>query len=493
MGVLSDHCASLCLTATKRGAANLRREGIAPQRIRLAGDPLVDFFHTVNPIDYPLPFNTSATESAFCLVVIHSHQKQTTPSGVVEILTALEEIQRPLVCIVDPKMMHELEKMSWEPPNRLNVHVVSSYWDYLGLLLRCERCLTNSPDVMREAYLAHRLCLILDPNPWWPELMETGWAIPISTHGTSLSQAIDHVPLPDDGSNYLLGEKNISENIVQELTDFFSGVDSQTVSWSHHGPSHVLPKSDKTDLTFMNYRHQIHQFLAHDYLFVSFPEAPLLLNKQQRFLIMRHDIDFDLKRALCFAEMEAELGVKSTYFFLLRTDHYNVFSREGTDIVNRILGLGHDMGLHFDCAAYDEDADERSLASACRFEALMLENWFKYPVSIVSYHRPNQLVMTGDAALSYPLLHTYMKIFTMDIQYYSDSRGQWQFGFPSASDAFMQGRPMHILVHPIWWHEQPVPPYQTLLSYVDTQVESLERSIARNCVVYRNGWLKEEI
>ena len=97
----------------------------------------------------------------------------------------------------------------------------------------------------------------------------------------------------------------------------------------------------------MNYRHQIHQFLAHDYLFVSFPEAPLLLNKQQRFVIMRHDIDFDLEKALFFAEMEAELGVQSTYFFLLRTNHYNVFSREGTDIVKRILGLGHDMGLHF--------------------------------------------------------------------------------------------------------------------------------------------------
>ena len=123
----------------------------------------------------------------------------------------------------------------------------------------------------------------------------------------------------------------------------------------------------------------------------------------------------------------------------------------------------------------------------------MLENWLEYPVSTVSYHRPNQQVLTGDVALSYPLLHTYMKIFTKDIHYYSDSRGQWQFGFPSESDAFMQGRPMHILVHPIWWHEQPVPPYQTLLSYVDTQVESLERSIARNCVVYRNGWLKEEL
>lgn len=253
-----------------------------------------------------------------------------------------------------------------------------------------------------------------------------------------------------------------------------------------------MSKTETTDLTHANYRDQLHQFMAHDYRFVSFPEAPLLLNRKERFVIMRHDIDFDLKRALFFAEMEAELGVKSTFFFLLRTEHYNVFSAEGTDLIRRILDLGHYMGLHFDCAAYDPQADEKTLAAACRVESLMLENWFKSPVSIVSYHRPNQRVLEGGAGLSYPLMHTYMKAFTEDIQYYSDSRGRWQFGLPCESEAFKAGRPIHILVHPIWWHEQPVPAYDTLRSFLDTRVEALDRSIARNCVVYRTDSQKEE-
>ncbi|MGH3144624.1 MAG: hypothetical protein ACRDTR_02370, partial [Rubrobacter sp.] len=166
---------------------------------------------------------------------------------------------------------------------------------------------------------------------------------------------------------------------------------------------------------------------------------------------------------------------------------YNVFSKDGSDIVSQILDLGHHLGLHFDCAAYPASLAVEDLARACSHEVGMLEHWFGKPVSTVSYHRPDARVLAGDPAISAPLPHTYMDLFRNRIRYVSDSAGRWGSGSPTTSDEFGSGLPLHVLVHPIWWTEQPVSAYETLLQLVDQKTELLERSIAQNCKVFRTS------
>lgn len=74
-----------------------------------------------------------------------------------------------------------------------------------------------------------------------------------------------------------------------------------------------------------------------------------------RCVILRHDIDYDMGQAVRLAELEAEEGVRSTYFVLLRTDFYNAASRAGQEALQRIQALGHEIGLHFDEASYAPD------------------------------------------------------------------------------------------------------------------------------------------
>ena len=63
---------------------------------------------------------------------------------------------------------------------------------------------------------------------------------------------------------------------------------------------------------------------------------------------MRHDIDFSLKKALEFAEVEQEQKIRSTYFVLLTTDMYNAMSKEAGQKIRAIMKMGHEIGLHFD-------------------------------------------------------------------------------------------------------------------------------------------------
>ncbi len=58
------------------------------------------------------------------------------------------------------------------------------------------------------------------------------------------------------------------------------------------------------------------------------------------FLVLRHDIDTDARAALNFARIESPLGIRSSYFFRLKTWNKQVISR--------ILDAGNEAGYHFE-------------------------------------------------------------------------------------------------------------------------------------------------
>ena len=94
-----------------------------------------------------------------------------------------------------------------------------------------------------------------------------------------------------------------------------------------------------TDFTYEAYTAMLRGFVDAGYKFAGFPEAETLLADSSPFVLMRHDIDFELEAALRIAQLDAEQGVRSTFFFLARTTFYNVFSIPGTDQVRAILDL----------------------------------------------------------------------------------------------------------------------------------------------------------
>ncbi len=239
-----------------------------------------------------------------------------------------------------------------------------------------------------------------------------------------------------------------------------------------------------SNFTHSAYALLLEQLLQKGYKFKSFLEAKGALAAAERFVLMRHDIDFDLQKALEIARIEEQAGVRSTYFFMLRTEHYNLLTRDGTAAVREILGLGHYLGLHFDCASYAPETTIDEFAGACRREAGILESWFSQPVQVVSYHRPASNVLMGNAKLSEPYLNTYLPLFTKQIQYCSDSRGQWKYGTPTQTAAFANGEPLHILIHPIWWCRQQTEAVPVLNRLLEEKTEIFRGSFRENCSIF---------
>lgn len=181
----------------------------------------------------------------------------------------------------------------------------------------------------------------------------------------------------------------------------------------------------------------------------------------QRCVILRHDIDNSIEKALNIAELEHEQGVKSTYFTLLRTDFYNPASKKGLSALKKIQSLGHEIGLHFDEMAYDELED---VEDAIKNEAGILSDIIGAPITTVSMHRPSQKTLDANYDLN-PMVNSYSKTFFNDFKYLSDSRRRWREPVLDIIKSSEYDR-LHILSHPIWYQETEESIHDTIKRFV---------------------------
>ena len=146
---------------------------------------------------------------------------------------------------------------------------------------------------------------------------------------------------------------------------------------------------------------------------------------------------------------------------LLRTDFYNPASKQNVGYLKRIISLGHEVGLHFDEMAYDGLDD---VPCAIKKEADILADIIERPVTTVSMHRPSP--MTLDANYEIPgMVNSYGKTFFQDFKYLSDSRRRWREPVLDIIQSQQYDR-LHILTHPIWYHEQEESIHDTIKEFI---------------------------
>jgi hypothetical protein len=238
----------------------------------------------------------------------------------------------------------------------------------------------------------------------------------------------------------------------------------------------VKQKKLETQNRSKSYHDLIKGFLKKDYKTV-FYSSPLNSHKK---LILRHDIDFSCGYAYEMSKTEKELGVKATYFFLLRTDSYNLLSKKNVDLVSQIINNGHAASLHFDPLVYGDD-----FINGFRYEREIFEKTFNTKISIISIHRPNDFFLNYDETID-GVEHTYQKKYFKDIKYISDSQGSFRFGHPFETEAFRTGESIHLLIHPIWWQGKGKSNIDVLCSYINESQSFLHTHVGENCIPYKN-------
>lgn len=228
------------------------------------------------------------------------------------------------------------------------------------------------------------------------------------------------------------------------------------------------------------YEEFLSTFLERGYRFCFFPE----LSEPFSELVLRHDIDFDTHLALRMATKEKELGVRSTFFFLIRSPMYNVLDPQDYENIQLIREMGHVISLHFDPTLYVD------FEQGLRIEVDMFKSIFQTDIHIVSLHRPSTFFQQHDAPIA-GIEHTYQSRYFRQVKYISDSTGVWRYGHPFKTQEFLTGKSMHVLIHPIWWMLEGRTNLDKLRCYYRQRVDALKANFSENCIPFRqlNGHL----
>jgi hypothetical protein len=231
------------------------------------------------------------------------------------------------------------------------------------------------------------------------------------------------------------------------------------------------------DFTLSAYRKLLGDLLILGYSVKGYADA----DPGQSHLILRHDVDMDLGAAVSMAELEAEIGVASTYYVLMRSELYNPASPRNSAAIQRLLALGHDVGLHFDASLYDDDHAVQTNAIISEREALTALSGVK--VRSFSFHRPATSLIGAPSPIS-DLIAAYAPRFFDEFAYVSDSRGGWHYGHPLEHEKVKRRVGLHLLTHPIWWVNNGDVPQTKLNQLVTDHTRDYQLELAANCKSY---------
>jgi len=229
-------------------------------------------------------------------------------------------------------------------------------------------------------------------------------------------------------------------------------------------------------MNHFKYKELLEAFLTQGYYFKKFEEFNVTESCQ---VVLRHDIDFNVQMAFKMATLEKDLGVKSTYYFLLASDSYNLLSKETSDSIKAIQDMGHSIGLHFDPSVY---VDEKI---GFEYELDLFERRYGQ-ISSMSFHRPSKSVLEGIDWLPKRIIGAYQSKFFSDITYISDSQGAFRYGHPCENEMFKLCQNMQLLIHPIWWMTDGALPVEKIQQFLKLNTSCMSEHVARNCIPWKS-------
>ncbi len=166
-------------------------------------------------------------------------------------------------------------------------------------------------------------------------------------------------------------------------------------------------------------------------------------------IILRHDVDWDVTTALKLAELEKECAVCSTFFFLPSCPFYNLNSTANRKMLQKMVGDGFEIGLHFDPTLYAQESVE-GLEEKAIFEASIIEFITGKKVKSISLHNPS---IHGQYPMFGGFRNAYAPEYFQRENYLSDARMNFRDKNPYEFIKKAATNRLQITLHPLHYSE----------------------------------------
>jgi len=201
-------------------------------------------------------------------------------------------------------------------------------------------------------------------------------------------------------------------------------------------------------------------------------------------LILRHDVDASMSRALHLARLENKLELRSTFMVGFSMRFYNPCEKSALEQLREIVGLGHEIGLHYDLQRYP--------------------SYFSTPVEILNHEIRTLEMLTGTSVKTIArhnvslggddpfrentsLINAYDRAFTESSLYVSDSCRAW---CTKDLRRLIEQKPprVQLLIHPMLWSDKRCTRYELL----DRFIEDLQDENERYKRYWKGSWRSSE-
>lgn len=224
--VCTDHVSSLLLAVTEECKNNLEAEGLG-SRALFVGDPMFDAFvhyrkaalemrHRLLSFDgeeHAIPFE-------YYYLTCHREENTTDDATLGKILSAMEQLDAPVVYPVHPRNRVRVERLcaQFGYANTLFVNPVG-YLTSIALVSGAKKVVTDSGGLQREAFFAEKKCVTVLPFVVIPESMVDGRNTLSSPEPEDILNALSENQVIND-SYKPFGDGRSAEKIVEALLGF---------------------------------------------------------------------------------------------------------------------------------------------------------------------------------------------------------------------------------------------------------------------------------
>ncbi|MFD1435404.1 non-hydrolyzing UDP-N-acetylglucosamine 2-epimerase [Kroppenstedtia eburnea] len=217
--VLTDHIAELLCCPTETAVQHLASEGIRRGVVQV-GDVMVDALRFNRELagDRSILEQLGAEPREYVLVTLHRAENTDHPDRLKEIISALNELESPMILPLHPRTRNRMERQGLTFTNpRLKVIEPVGYLDMLHLEMNAAKILTDSGGVQKEAFLLQVPCITMRDETEWTETVEQKTNVLVGANKRKIIEYVETFHVDFAKVDPVFGNGHTADRIVELL------------------------------------------------------------------------------------------------------------------------------------------------------------------------------------------------------------------------------------------------------------------------------------
>lgn len=206
--VITDQMSDILCCPTKLSCDNLSREGL---KSNFVGDVMLD-----SMLYYSKKVVSKSDNEKYILATIHRRANIETPDKINKIFNELNELGKwkKILFPIHPHTLKIQGKGNIKLSEYKNIEFIPpvNYIEMISLVKNCDRVITDSGGLQKEAFFLKKLCGVLRNETEWQEIVDSGWSSLIEIKDIN---NIRYMKKPKSHSLSMFGDGNASKNILE--------------------------------------------------------------------------------------------------------------------------------------------------------------------------------------------------------------------------------------------------------------------------------------